>query len=49
MKKKRKGQIVDVLAKQEYREFSYAMIGCQAFERQVTTKDFTLFLVYDHR
>ena len=47
-RKKRKGQFVDVLAKHVYQEFSYAMVQCESTTKDAH-KDFTLFLVYDHR
>ena len=49
LKKRKKGKIVEVLAKQVHLEYSYAMISCQSYERQAIKTDFTLFLVYDHR
>lgn len=47
-RKKRKGQFVDVIAKQVYTDFSYAMVNCEQNQKDAP-KDFTLFLVYDHR
>ena len=47
-RKKKKGQFVDVLAKQVYQECSYAMVSCESLLKD-QRKDFTLFLVYDHR
>ena len=39
---------MDVTAKRVYKEYSYAMINCESHTRD-KHKDFTLFLVYDHR
>ena len=47
-RKKRKGQFVDVISKQVYTDFSYAMVSCEQNQKD-SQKDFTLFLVYDHR
>ena len=47
-KQKKKGQFVDVIAKQVYTDFSYAMVNCEQNTKDAQ-KDFTLFLVYDHR
>ena len=47
-RRKKKGQYVDIIAKQVYQEHSYAMISCEAIDKN-SEKDFTLFLVYDHR
>ena len=46
--KKRQGQFVDVIAKQVYTDYSYAMVSCESITKD-SHKDFTLFLVYDHR
>ena len=48
LRKKKKGQFVDVIAKQVYSDLSYAMVSCEQHEKG-QQKDFTLFLVYDHR
>ena len=39
---------MDVLAKQVYTDFSYAIVSCEQNTKDAQ-KDFTLFLVYDHR
>ncbi len=39
---------MDVLAKTVYTDFSYAMVSCEQITKEAH-KDFTLFLVYDHR
>lgn len=47
-KKPKKGQLVNVLQKCVYSEYSYAMVNCESHLKD-KHKDFTLFLVYDHR
>jgi hypothetical protein len=47
-RKKKKGQFVEVVAKRVYQEQSYAMVHCESHTKD-HSKDFTLFLVYDHR
>jgi len=47
-KKPKKGQSVNVLEKIVYTEYSYAMVNCESHTKDLH-KDFTIFLVYDHR
>lgn len=47
-RKKKKGTFVEVLAKQVQSDFSYAMVSCEQHTKE-KVKDFTIFLVYDHR
>jgi hypothetical protein len=47
-RKKKKGQFVDVVAKKVFQDFSYAMVNCESHTKD-HNKDFTLYLVYDHR
>ena len=39
---------MNVLAKSVFTEYSYAMVNCESHTKDLH-KDFTLFLVYDHR
>ena len=46
LRKKKKNQEIDVIAKQVYQDFSFAIVN---YEHTVSNKNFTLFLVYDQR
>ena len=46
LRKKKKNQEIDVVAKQVYQDFSFAIVN---YEHPASNKDLTLFLVYDQR
>jgi hypothetical protein len=49
LRKKKKSQQIDVIAKKVYQDFSMAMVNYETTGTGTREKDFTLFLVYDHR
>ena len=50
MRRNKKSQSIDVVAKQTYEQYTLAMVRySQAATSQIPAKDLSLFLVYDHR
>ena len=49
LRKKKKSQQIDVVAKKVYQDVSLAIVNYETIGPGNKEKDFTLYLVYDHR